>query len=121
MEINTYTLKQKNDEFKDLTENQLMAIAELCMDYYKMALKSLEEDTNSDLQDQVDELTNEIEDLESKIDCYETMQDDLYDLIQDCYKSQDKQEIQDNIEDFAQSHKYEYVWDFINKNDNNSK
>lgn len=115
MEINTYILKKDNDEFKDLNEDQLMKIAELCMGYYKMALKSFEEDTNSDLQDQVDELTNEIEDLESKIDCYEIMQDDLYNLIQDCYKSQDKQEVQNNIEDFAQSHKYKYVWDFINK------
>lgn len=120
MEIQTYKLKQDHEEFKDLSEQQLMAIAELCLDYYKLGQYSTQEETKSDMQDEIDELTNQVDDLESKVDCYEEMQDDLIELIEDCYKAEDEQEVKENIEVFANSHKYEYVWDFIDKNDNNS-
>lgn len=56
MEINTYNIRKKFDEFKDLSEDQLMCIAELCMDYYKLGQYSVEEDINSDKQDEIDEL-----------------------------------------------------------------
>lgn len=62
MEINTYNLRKDNDEFKDLTENQLMVIAELCMKYYKKGFNSAGEDVQQDLQDEVDDLERQLED-----------------------------------------------------------
>ena len=115
MEISIYNLQKNNEEFKDLTYDQLMKIGELCLKYYNDGQKDTYDNTNEDLQSEIDELTNQVEDLESKIDCYETMQDDLIDLMKDCYNAENKKEVKENIEDFANSHKYEYVWDFIDK------
>ena len=56
MEINTYNLRRNHDEFKDLSEEQLMYIADLCMDYYKMGLYITENDHIEDLQEENTEL-----------------------------------------------------------------
>lgn len=64
MEINTYNIRKDNDEFKDLTEDQLMKIAELCMKYYKKGVASVQEDTDSELQDEIDNLEQQLEDAD---------------------------------------------------------
>lgn len=77
MEINTYTLKRNNDEFKDLTEDQLMKIAELCMDYYKKGFNSAGEDVQQDLQDEVDDLEQKLEDADYEYDRLARKYDEL--------------------------------------------
>ena len=67
MEIQTYKLKQDHEEFKDLTENQLMAIAELCLDYYKLGQYSVEDDRQSDSEERIAELETEVDSLESDL------------------------------------------------------
>ena len=115
MEISIYSLQKNYEEFKDLTYDQLMKIGELCLKYYNDGQKGTYDNINEDLQSEVDELTNQVEDLEFKIDEYDKIQDDLYDLIQDCYEADNKKEVKSNIEDFAETHKYLYQWDWINK------
>ena len=115
MEISIYNLQKNHDEFKDLTYDQLMKIGELCLKYYNDGQKGTYDNINEDLQSEIDDLTNQVEDLESKLDCYETMQDHLIELIEDCYNAENKKEVKENIEDFANNHKYEYSWDFIDK------
>ena len=66
MEINVYNLQKNYEEFKDLTYDQLMKIGELCLKYYNDGQKGTYDNINEDLQSEVDELTNQVEDLESK-------------------------------------------------------
>lgn len=68
MEINTYTLRKNNDEFKDLTENQLMAIANLCMDYYKKGESDAKDNCAYDYEDTITELECRVDELEAQID-----------------------------------------------------
>ena len=68
MEINTYTLRKNNDEFSDLTENQLMAIANLCMDYYKKGESDVKDDCAWDYENTITELECRVDELESQID-----------------------------------------------------
>lgn len=68
MEIQTYKLKQDHEEFKDLTENQLMAIAELCLDYYKLGQYGVEDDRQRDSEDRIAELETEVDNLECDLD-----------------------------------------------------
>lgn len=110
MEIRTYDIKKKFDEFKDLSEQQLMCIAELCMDYYKLGEIGMCEE--NDQQQVIDDLENEVECLSSdKIDL-ESEIDKLQDLIEDCYKSKDLMEVKEKVDNFASTHKYGYYFDW---------
>ena len=112
MEINTYTLKQKNDEFKDLTENQLMAIAELCMDYYKMGILSAEDDAIEDKQDEIDELQDRVSELDEQVEDYIRLTDNYEDLIREIYE-QEPEDIKTEIENFADMHRCTYKWHWL--------
>ena len=68
MEINIYTLQKNNDEFKNLTYDQLMKISELCMDYYKKGARYVQEDMDSELQDEIDNLEQQLEDADYEYD-----------------------------------------------------
>lgn len=68
MEISTYVLRRNNDEFKDLTEDQLMAIAELCIKYYNKGSISVQDNTDSELQDEIDNLEQQLEDADYEYD-----------------------------------------------------
>ena len=77
MEIQIYDLKTKNEEFKDLTHDQLMKIADLCMDYYKLGQYSVQEDIESDKQDEIDELEQKLEDSDYEYDRLARKYEDL--------------------------------------------
>lgn len=121
MEINTYTLKRNNDEFKDLTENQLMAIAELCMDYYKKGKFDAIDDAYEDKQDEIDDLQDKLSELDEQVEEYSRLADKYEDLVKDIYRAGDIEEAQEFIRDFADFERYNYRWEDWLKNDNNSK
>lgn len=118
MEIHTYDLKNKVEELKDLPENTLMAIAELCMDYYKLGQYSVQEEVDSDKQDEIDELQNENDELQDELHSTELSIDNLEDLIKDCYSFKSIQEVKEEIEKFANIHCYNYSWNWLNKDKN---
>lgn len=68
MEINIYNLQKNNDEFKDLTYDQLMKIGELCLEYYKKGSESAREDAEYDYESTVSELETEVDDLKCSLD-----------------------------------------------------
>ena len=110
MEIRTYDIKNKFDEFKDLSEQQLMCIAELCLDYYKLGELGVKEDNDQqqeidELEDTVDCLTSDKLDLESEID-------QLADLVKTCYNTTDMDSVRFEIKEFANNHKYGYYYDW---------
>lgn len=111
MEINTYTLKRNNDEFKDLTENQLIAIAELCMDYYKKGEFSAIDDVYEDKQDEIDDLENKISELDEQVEEYSRLTDKYEDLLKDIYHADGIQEAQEFIKEFADEERYNYRWE----------
>ena len=118
MEINTYDIRKKFDEFKNLSEDQLMCIAELCMDYYKLGQFSVEEDINSDKQDEIDELQNQLDDSDYEYHKLENQYEDLEDLLEEVYLSDSITEAKETIESFSESNGYDYKWDWLNKNKN---
>lgn len=113
MEIQTYKLKQDHEEFKDLSEQQLMAIAELCLDYYKLGQYSTQEDAQSDRQDEIDELQNENDELQDQIREFSDQYDNLEELIKECYFLDSSREIKEEIQNFCNYHGYRYKWDWI--------
>ncbi len=115
MEINTYNIRKKFDEFKDLSEDQLMCIAELCMDYYKLGQLSVEEDINSDKQDEIDELQNQLDDSDYEYHKLENQYEDLEDLLKEVYLCDSIKEAKETIELFSESNGYDYRWDFLEK------
>ena len=110
MEIRTYDLRQKIDELKDLPENTLMTIAELCMDYYKLGELGMHEE--SDQQQEIDELQDTVDCLESDKEDLQFEIDHLQDLIKKCYKSNSIEEVKKEVDDFAETHKYGYYFDW---------
>lgn len=121
MEINTYTLKRDNDEFKDLTEDQLMKIAELCMDYYKKGKFDAIDDAYEDKQDEIDDLEDKVSELDEQVNDYIRLTDDYEYLMKDIYKAADNlEEAREYIKDFAETNRLTYRFDWL-KNDNNSK
>ena len=115
MEINTYNLRKNHDELKDLSENTLMAIADLCMDYYKLGQYSAQEDAQSDRQDEIDELQNENDNLSDELRETQDQFDEAEGLIKDCYLSDSISEVKESIQRFSETHGYDYKWDFIEK------
>lgn len=115
MEIRTYNLRQKVDELKDLPENTLMAIAELCMDYYKLGQFSVEEDINSDKQAEIDELQNQLDDSDYEYHKLENQYEDLEDLLKEVYLCDSIKEAKETIELFSESNGYDYKWEFLEK------
>ena len=111
MEINTYTLKRNNDEFKDLTENQLMAIAELCMDYYKKGKFDAIDDAYEDKQDEIDDLENQVSELDEQVNDYIRLTDKYEDFLQELYE-QEPEDIKTAIINFADinSLNYKFYW-----------
>lgn len=109
MEINTYTLKRNNDEFKDLTENQLMAIAELCMDYYKKGKFDAIDDAYEDKQDEIDDLQNEVDELELE---NETLNDKIFDLTE---KLKELQKEKDTLQSIVDDTVFKKVKEELNK------
>lgn len=112
MEINTYNLKKDNDEFKDLTENQLYAIADLCMDYYKKGIESAQEDAYSDNRDEIDDLKNEIDNLEDQVNEFSWANNELEDLVKQCYID-GNEDVKSNIRMFCREQGYDYKWSWI--------
>ena len=121
MEINTYILKRNNDEFKDLTEDQLMTIAELCMDYYKKGKFDAIDDAYEDKQDEIDDLEDKISELDEQVEEYSRLTDKYEDLLKDIYHADGIQEAQEFIKEFADEERYNYRWEDWLKNDNNPK
>lgn len=119
MEINTYTLKRNNDEFKDLTEDQLMKIAELCMDYYKKGKFDAIDDAYEDKQDEIDDLENKVSELDEQVNDYIRLTDKYEDLLKDIYE-QEPEDVRTEIENFADTYRLNYKFYWL-KNDNNSK
>lgn len=119
MEINTYTLKRNNDEFKDLTEDQLMKIAELCMDYYKKGKSSAIDDAYEDKQDEIDDLEDKVSELDEQVNDYIRLTDKYEDLLKDIYE-QEPEDVRTEIENFADTYRLNYKFYWL-KNDNNSK
>lgn len=115
MEIRTYDIRKKFDEFKDLSEDQLMCITELCMDYYKLGQFSVEEDINSDKQDEIDELQNQLDDSDYEYHKLENQYEDLEDLLKEVYLCDSIKEAKETIELFSESNGYDYKWDFLEK------
>lgn len=113
MEINTYNLRRNHDELKDLSEDQLMCIAELCMKYYKEGQFSVEEDINSDKQDEIDELQNQLDDSDYEYHKLENQYEDLEDLLKEVYLSNSIKEAKETIELFSESNGYDYKWDWL--------
>ena len=121
MEINTYTLKRNHDEFKDLTEDQLMKIAELCMDYYKKGKFDAIDDAYEDKQDEIDDLQDQVSELDEQVNDYIRLTDKYEDLVKDIYRADDIEKVQELIRDFADFERYNYRWEDWLKNDNNPK
>ena len=113
MEINTYNLRKNHDELKDLSEEQLMCIAELCMDYYKMGLYSTENDHIEDLQEENTELQDTIDCLESEKEDFQDSIDKFEKLLRNCYFSDDTNKVQTEIKSFAELNGYGYLWDWL--------
>lgn len=121
MEINTYRLQKDNEEFKDLTYDQLMKIAELCMNYYKKGKFSAMEDVTEDRQDEIDDLENQVSELDEQVNDYIRLTDDYEYLMKDIYKAADNlEEAREYIKDFAETNRLTYRFDWL-KNDNNTK
>lgn len=119
MEINTYTLKRNNDEFKDLTEDQLMKIAELCMDYYKKGKFDAIDDAYEDKQDEIDDLEDKVSELDEQVNDYIRLTDKYEDFLQELYE-QEPEDIKTEIINFADINRLNYKFYWL-KNDNNSK
>lgn len=77
MEINIYNLQKENEEFKDLTYDQLMKISELCVDYYKKGFNNAGEDVQQDLQSEIDDLEQKLEDADYEYDRLARKYDEL--------------------------------------------
>lgn len=119
MEINTYTLKRNYDEFKDLTEDQLMKIAELCMDYYKKGKFDAIDDAYEDKQDEIDDLEDKVSELDEQVEEYNRLTDKYEDFLQELYEQQ-PEDIRTAIINFADINRLTYKFYWL-KNDNNSK
>lgn len=115
MEIHTYDLKNKVEELKDLPENTLMAIAELCMDYYKLGQYSVQEEVDSDKQDEIDELQNQLDDSDYEYHKLENQFENIEDLLKEVYLCDSITEAKETIELFSESNGYDYKWDFLEK------
>ena len=113
MEIRIYDLQKQNEEFKDLNYDQLMKIAELCMKYYQLGQFSVEEDINSDKQDEIDELQNQLDDSDYEYHKLENQYEDLEDLLKEVYLSNNIKEAKETIKLFSESNGYDYKWDFL--------
>lgn len=121
MEINIYRLQKDNDELKDLTYDQLMKVAELCMGYYKKGNFDAIDDARWDAQTDVEELEDRVSELEDQVEEYSRLTDKYEDLVKDIYHADGIQEAQEFIKDFANEERYNYRWEDWLKNDNNSK
>jgi len=81
-EVRIQDLKNNYDEFKDLSYDQLMKIAEVCVKAYNEGLDFDTEEQQSEIED----LENEIEELNDRIEQLEsdnaTLSDENYDLVQ---------------------------------------
>ena len=118
MEINTYTLKRNNDEFKDLTEDQLMKIAELCMDYYKKGKFDAIDDAYEDKQDEIDELEDKVSELDEQVNDYIRLTDKYEDLLKDIYE-QEPEDVRTEIINFADINRLNYKFYWLKTEDNN--
>ena len=116
MEINTYILKRDNDEFKDLTEDQLMKIAELLVKYYRDGQISTTQEAQEDRQDEIDDLENQVSELDEQVNDYIRLTEKYEDLVKDIYHANDIEEAQGLIKDFADFERYNYRWEDWLKN-----
>ena len=119
MEINVYQLQKNHDEFKDLTYDQLMKIADLCMTYYKKGKSDAIDDAYEDKQDEIDDLENKISELDEQVEEYSRLTDKYEDLLKDIYE-QEPEDVRTEIENFADTYRLDYKFYWL-KNDNNSK
>ena len=117
MIINTYELRKKYDEFKDLTEDQLMKIAELCMDYYKKGKFDAIDDAYEDKQDEIDDLQDKISELDEQVEEYNRLADKYEDFLPELYEQQ-PEDIKTEIINFADINRLTYKFYWL-KNANN--
>lgn len=111
MEINTYILKKDNEEFKDLTYEQLMKIAELLVKYYRDGKESALDEAQEDRQDEIDDLENQVSELDDQVNDYIRLADKYEDLVKDIYHADGIQEAQEFIKEFASEERYNYRWE----------
>ena len=89
-EVRIQDLKNNYDEFKDLSYDQLMKIAEVCVKAYNEGLDFDQEEIElekQDLEDEIEQLNDRIEQLESD---NATLSDKNYDLVQEVRELQDE-------------------------------
>lgn len=115
-ELSIYDLQHKYDEFKDLSFDQLMKIGELCLAYYNKGLFNTFEDVNSDLQDEIDELNNKLDELEDANHDLYYENNELEELVKECYLAKDMDDMKEAINNYAEIHKNYYKWsDWLDK------
>lgn len=97
MEIRVYDLQTQNEEFKDLTHNQLMRIAELCLEYYKSGQDNANAEELSNKQDEIDDLEQQLDDSDYEFNRLQDKYDDLKDRYNDLLK--EKEDLQKVVDD----------------------
>lgn len=119
MEINTYRLQKDNEEFKDLTYEQLMKIAELLVKYYRNGQISSIQEAQEDRQDEIDDLENQVSELDEQVNDYIRLTDKYEDFLKELYE-QEPEDIRTEIINFADINRLTYKFYWL-KNDNNPK
>lgn len=97
MEIRVYDLQTENDEFKNLSHNQLMRIAELCLEYYKSGQDNATNDALEDKDSEIEDLENQLEDSDYEFNRLQDKYDDLKDRYDDLLK--EKEDLQKVVDD----------------------
>ena len=116
MEINTYRLQKDNEEFKDLTYEQLMKIAELLVKYYRDGKSSALDEAQEDRQDEIDDLENQVSELDEQVNDYIRLTEKYEDFIQELYEQQ-PEDIRTEIINFADINRLTYTWSDWLKNE----
>ena len=97
MEIRIYDLKNKNEEFKDLNYDQLMAIAELCMKYYESGQDNATNDALEDKNSEIEDLENQLEDSDYEFNRLQDKYDNLKEQYDELLKK--KENLQKVVDD----------------------